>query len=119
MAYATVEDLEASWRDLADWERTRMERTIEDACTWLDAQIDKAGHAPADYAESLLRLITCNLVRRAVGELDPTGSDAQWQTYTDQVEQASTAAVVRGDFYLTQWERNALGVRAGRAGFSS
>lgn len=117
MAYATIEDVEAAWRDVADFERPRFEQVLEDAALWLDAQLS-AARAPAP-PHDVMRFLSCNLLRRAVGELDPTGADAQWSTLTDQAAQYSTPAAVRSDFYLTKWERTMLGIGQGSVGFSA
>nr|DAT60485.1 MAG TPA: hypothetical protein [Caudoviricetes sp.] len=118
MAYATVADLESAWREVSAPERPRLEQMLEDASAWLDGQMAASGtHAGAAGPEAL-RLVSCNLVRRAMGELDPTQAEARWQTLTEPEAQWSVPAVVRSDFYLTQWERRLLGVRTGRACFS-
>ena len=75
------------------------------------------GTAPASHPD-VMRFLSCNLVRRACGELDPTGAEAQWSVLTEPTAQAFTPAVVRGDFYLTKWERGLIGAGCGRAGFS-
>lgn len=117
MAYATIEDVERSWRDVADYERPRFEQMLEDAALWLDVQVAAAGAEQPSV--EVLRFLSCNLLRRAVGELDATGADEQWFTQTEPYIQYQTPAVTRSDFYLTKWERSMLGVGCGRAGFSA
>ncbi len=117
MAYATIEDVQRAWRDVADFERPHFEQVLSDAALWLDAQVETGRGTAPDM--DVLRFLSCNLLRRAVGELDPTGADAQWATYTDQAAQYSAPAAVRSDFYLTKWERAMLGVGQGRAGFAA
>lgn len=117
MAYATIEDVQRAWRDVAEFEQARFGQILEDAGLWLDAQVE-AGHGAAPDTD-VMRFLSCNLLRRAVGELDPTGADAQWATYTDQAAQYNTPAAVRSDFYLTRWERAMLGIGQGRAGFAA
>lgn len=119
MAYATIEDVERSWREVAAFERERFEQTLEDAALWLDGQCEASGVDPSGVQTEVLRMLSVNLVRRMVGELDPTGSDPQWTTYTDQTSQWSVPARVGGEFYLTKGERVLLGVERGRAGFSA
>ena len=104
MAYATIEDIERSWRSVADYEREHVEQMLDDAALWLDAQVERSGKDPEAFAAShpdVMRFLSCNLVRRACGELDPTGAEAQWSVLTEPTAQAFTPAVVRGDFYLT------------------
>lgn len=117
MAYATIEDVEKAWRDVADFEKPRFSQVLEDAALWLDAQV-AAGGGPVPGA-GVMRFLSCNLLRRSVGELDPTGADEQWATLTDQSAQYSTPAAARSDFYLTKWERAMLGICQGRAGFAA
>lgn len=117
MVYATIEDVQRAWRDVAEFEKARFGQILEDAGLWLDLQVE-AGGGPVPSA-SVLRFLSCNLLRRAVGELDPTGADAQWATYTDQAAQYNAPAAVRSDFYLTRWERAMLGIGQGRAGFAA
>ncbi len=116
MAYATIADVEKAWRSVADYERPHFEQTLEDAALWLDAQVASA-HVAAPSAEAL-RFLSCNLLRRSVGELDATGADAQWSTLTEPYAQYQTPAAVRSDFFLTKWEKSMLGIGVGRAGFA-
>lgn len=121
MGYATIEDIERSWRSVADYEREHVEQMLDDAALWLDAQVERSGKDPEAFAAShpdVMRFLSCNLVRRACGELHPTGAEAQWSVLTEPTAQAFTPAVVRGDFYLTKWERGLIGAGCGRAGFS-
>lgn len=119
MAYATIDDIERAWRDVASFERERFAQTLEDAALWLDGQCEASGVDPAGIAREVMRMLSVNLVRRMVGELDPQTDGSQWTTYTDQTSQWSTPARVGGDFYLTKGERALLGLRCGRAGFSA
>ena len=121
MAYATIKDVEAAWRTVADYERPHFEQTLEDAALWLGAQLEGAGRDVGEFAKDhadVLRFLSVNLVRRSVGELDPTRAEAQWSQLTEPYADNATAAVVRSDFYLTKWEKRMLGTEQGRAGFS-
>ena len=121
MAYATIKDVEAAWRTVADYERPHFEQTLEDAALWLGAQLEGAGRDVSEFAKDhadVLRFLSVNLVRRSVGELDPTRAEAQWSQLTEPYADNATAAVVRSDFYLTKWEKRMLGTEQGRAGFS-
>ena len=119
MAYATIEDVERAWREVADFERTRFGQVLEDAALWLDGQCAASGRDPGEVSPGIMRMLSVSLLRRSVRELDPTDTEAQWTTYTDQASQASVPATVSADFYLTRWERSLLGVGRGRAGFSA
>mgnify|MGYP006982597296 CR=1 FL=1 len=117
-AYATVAELSASWREFSERELPYVEATLRDASDFLDAQLAASGRSSDEVAPEVLSLVCRSLVRRSMGELDPTGAEAQWQTITDPTAQWSAPAVTHQDLYLTQWERRMLGVRCGRAGFS-
>ena len=119
MAYASIEDVERAWRDVAPFERARFEQALDDAQLWLDGQCEASGRDPKAVRTEVMRMLSVNLVRRAVGELDPTGAESSWTTYTDQSAQYSVPAQVGSDFWLTRWERSLLGVGRGRAGFSA
>lgn len=121
MAYADISDVGTAWRSVADYETSHFEQTLEDAALWLDSQLESSGKDPAAYAAThrdVLRFLSVNLVRRSVGELNPTRAEAQWSQLTEPYADNATAAVVRSDFYLTKWEKRMLGTEQGRAGFS-
>lgn len=116
--YASVEELSASWRGFSEREEPYVAAALEDASAFIDAQLAASGRSAGDVADGVLSLVCRSLVRRSMGELDPTGAEAQWQTITDPTAQWSAPAVAHADFYLTQWERRMLGVRCGRAAFA-
>lgn len=118
MAYATIEQLEVSWRDFAPFEVPHIEQALADASVFLDCLLEKSGKSAADCSADALRIVCCNIVRRSFGELDPTNADEQWQTLTSQDRVDVTPAVKHGDFYPTQWEKRMLGIRCGRCGFA-
>lgn len=117
-AYATVAELSASWREFSERELPYVKATLRDASDFLEAQLSASGRDPAGVSPGVLSLVCRSLVRRSMGELDPTGAEAQWQTITDPTAQWSAPAVTHSDFYLTQWERRMLGTRVGRVAFS-
>lgn len=118
MAYATVGELSAAWRGFSEREEPYVSAALDDASSFIDAQLAASGRDAADVSPDVLSLVCRSLVRRSMGELDPTGAEAQWQTITDPTAQWSAPAVAHADFYLTQWERRMLGVRCGRVAFS-
>jgi len=64
MAYATIEDLEASWRKLSDKERLEAERLLEEAAVHLDMM---GASNDADHQKEALIIVSCNMVKRAMG----------------------------------------------------
>lgn len=118
MAYATIEQLSASWREFAAWEAVHVEQALEDVAVFLDAQLRACGRAPEDAGADVLRVVSCSVVRRSMGELDSTDADSRWSELVEPTAVNVTPAVRHSDFYLTQWERRMLGVRCGRGGFA-
>lgn len=117
MAYATIAELSACWRDFSPWEESVLGQTLEDASTFLDAQLAACGRSADQAGADLMRVVCCAVVRRSMGELDATDADDRWQELVGPTSVEVSPAVVHSDFYLTQWERRALGVRVGRASF--
>lgn len=77
MAYATVDDLEKSWRPLTDQERSRAEMLIDGICAAIDSM------KPASYTppEALARMVVCNVARRSMAA-DATADGAPVTSYT-------------------------------------
>ena len=119
MAYATIDDVESAWREVAPFARARFGQALDDAALWLDGQLEASGRDPKAVSPEVMRMLSVNLVRRAVGELYPNGAESSWTTYTDQTSQYSVPAQGGSDFWLTRWERSLLGVGRGRAGFGA
>lgn len=118
MAYATIEELQRSWRTFADYEVEHVEQALEDVAVFLDAQLACSGRTSADVGKDVLRIVSCSVVRRSMGELDAADADSQWSELVEPAAVNVTPAVRHSDFYLTQWERRMLGVRSGGAGFA-
>ncbi len=118
MAYATIEELERSWRSFAVYEVEHVEQALEDVSVFLDAQLACSGRSADDVGKDVLRIVACSVVRRSMGELDATNADSQWSQLVEPDAVNVTPAVCHSDFYLTQWERRMLGVRTGGAGFA-
>lgn len=118
MSYATIEQLEASWRSFAGFERPHVEQALVDASVFIDGQLAASGRTAEGIGAELLRTVCCAVVRRSFGELDPTNADDRWSQLVEPDALNAAPAVKHSDFYLTQWERRALGVRVGRAAFA-
>lgn len=117
MAYATLEKLQKGWRALGTYEVDRAEEMLERASTWLDAQTHCKYRDVelSEFQKNLLSDITCSLVVRAWEENDPVTSEPEWAMSTNPYEQRFTPANRIGDFYLTRWEKKALGANGGIA----
>lgn len=111
MAYATVDDLEARWRQLDADEEERAGVLLDDASAMLDAlvTVDATDEAQA----ALLRMVSCNMVSRA---MLASGSDVMGLSQVDYgmgpFQQTAHFANPSGDMYLTAQERKLLGIGA-------
>lgn len=111
MAYATVADLEARWRELTDVEATQAETMLSDAALIIDAftTIDPEDEAALDRA----KYVSCAMVERAMMAAASDGfgvnnMSATMGPFTQQV----TYANPNGDLYLTSTEKKLLGIGA-------
>ncbi len=111
MAYATVADLEARWRELTDAEATQAETMLEDAALIIDAfaTIDPEDEVALDRA----KYVSCAMVERAMMAAASDGfgvnnMSATMGPFTQQV----TYANPNGDLYLTSTEKKLLGIGA-------
>lgn len=110
--YATVGELEASWRPLGDGERSRAQALLADASAVVAAEL--RGREPDPAAASVA---VRSMVRRAMLAPDSqAGLKSASMTAGDYGETWNYANPA-GDLYLTSSERRMLGIGRGRAGF--
>ena len=109
MAYATVSDLEARWRELSEAERLQAEVLLDDAALIIDsfADIDSTDISLSDRA----RYVSCSMVERAMmsaasDSFGVNNMSATMGPFTQQVTYANPT----GDLYLTATEKKLLGV---------
>ena len=112
MAFATVADLEARWRPLTEDEQEIASTLLDDAAVMLASTVTID---PDDsQQESLLRVISCAMVRRAMNTMSAgTMGVTQGSITADVYSQSWTFSNPGGDLYLTKRELKALGVGAG------
>lgn len=117
-SFATADDVTARWPDLGV-DPSRLEVLLEDASTWLSVWYPQIPELPSSPLDGALRLVVCQMVRRAVRS-----------ERFDGVEQSSESAgpysySVRmsnpdGNLFLTAQEKQTLdslvGGSGGRAG---
>lgn len=117
-AFASADDVTARWPDLGV-SADRLDVLLEDASTWLSVWYPSIPEFPAAPLDGALRLVVCQMVRRAVRS-----------ERMDGIEQSSESAgpfsySVRmsnpdGNLFLTAQEKQTLdslvGVSGGRAG---
>lgn len=119
MAYADVSDLEVRWRTLTTDEQARAEALLDDASAMLDAYVtvDETDEKQAQ----LLKIVTCNMVERAMSTSAEDGVDLYGVTqqsmtavgFTRQLSYANPT----GDLYITKAERKLLKI-GGSIGFA-
>lgn len=107
--FATVDDLEARWRKLADEEVGRAEVLLEDASAAL-AALCGSSHLPGS---DVLRLVCCNVVKREMQPpllWDDAPPMSQMTQTAGSYSVSATLANPAGDLYLTAVERQMLGL---------
>lgn len=115
MAFATVSDVEARWRELTQDEQARAGVLLDDASAILSSLVEVD---PADTQQAAaLKAVCCNMVIRA---MSASASDvygvSQSSMTAGPYSQSWTYANPAGDMYLTKTERKLLGIAAGYIG---
>lgn len=115
MAFAEVSDIEARWRDLSADEEARAAVLIEDASAMLSSLVTVDG---TDEQAALLKMVTCNVVIRAMGssESDLFGV-SQTSMTAGPYSQSFSYSNPSGDMYLTKQEKSLLGIGATKLGY--
>lgn len=109
-SYAYFDDYAARYRaDPADEKRITV--LLEDASAIIDSMLP-SGTAPA----ALLTSTACAMVNRAMAAAD-MGGISQYSEGAAGMTASVTYANPHGDLYLTQVEKDALGIGGGRIGF--
>lgn len=109
MAYATVADLEARWRDLSDAEEAQASVLLDDAAAYLQALVEVD---PDDEVQAAnLKMVSCNMVKRAMSSsasdaFGVTNATATMGPFSQQVAYANPS----GDMYVSKSERALLGI---------
>ena len=114
-AYATVEDLEVRWRDLSPTEQDRAGVLLDDAAAMLSAYVTV--DAGDQELLDLLRIVSCNMVQRAMSASEQGAYGVTQQTVSaDIYSRSMTFANPSGDMYLTRNEKKLLGIGTGYIG---
>lgn len=82
MAYATYTDVEAGFRDLNESEQALATQLLDEAKLIIDAYV-----ASADVTNDIKKLVSCRMVRRAIGAEDSA------QSFPLGATQGSTSAM--------------------------
>lgn len=106
MAYATVDDLEAGWRELTAKEKARAEVLLERASALIDSLTDTT-----NIDKVVLTTVCCSVVQRVmqVDDYDGIGLSRENITAGSYI-QSYTYANPSGDMYLTKTEKQLLGL---------
>ena len=109
MAFATVADLEARWRDLSDAEEAQASVLLDDAAAYLQALVEVDPDNEVQAAN--LKMVSCNMVKRAMSSsasdaFGVTNTTATMGPFRQQVAYANPS----GDMYVSKSERAILGI---------
>ena len=106
MAYATIEQVEAGFRELDADEREVCSALLDEAAVMIDA-------AAKDAGEEVKRVVSCRMVRRVIGSTDtdlaPIGT-TQGTVSAGGYSQTWTVGGTTGELYLSKTEKTLLGV---------
>lgn len=113
--YATVSDLETSWRPVGPDERGRAEALVDYACEIVAAELAGAGVAPCgdEPSATLKRHVVCSMVRRAMLN-DRLEGVSQSSMTANPYAESWTYANPDGALYISKAERRLLGTARGR-----
>lgn len=111
MAYATVSDLEAGWRELTEQEQSVAGVLLERAAVILDSFVTV--DATDCHQMDVLNMVSCSMVQRAMIASDSGAFGVSQQTISaDIYSQTQSFANPTGDLYLTGAEKKMLGIGA-------
>lgn len=102
--FATTEDLEKRWRPLAESERVTASTLLADAGDLIVTQCPRWRRA----SEATLIRVSCQMVRRAMLNMDRAGISQSTQT-AGSFSESMSYSNPDGDLYLTSNERRSLG----------
>ena len=109
MAYATIDDLEARYGEVATELRDRAAALLEDAATIIESRV--AVDISDQRQMRRLALVSCAMVNRALQAAESDAYGVSNASYTmGPFTQSATFANPSGDLYLTKGERDLLGI---------
>lgn len=117
-AFATLEDLEQRWKVLAADEAARAEVLLVDAASVMRTLASRSGVNLDDFEdEDVLKMINCNIVRRAMGQNDSFLDVSSVSLTAGPYAQTFSPVNPTGDLYLSLNEKRMLGIGAQRLGY--
>lgn len=114
MAYATVQDLEAQWRTLTEVEQDRAAVLLDSAAVYLDSLV--VVDPEDEHQAQVLKNVSCSMVQRVMSSNVDTFGVSQTSMSAGVYSQSMTFANPSGDFYLTGFEKMALGINGAKIG---
>ena len=107
-SYAEIADVEAGFRDLSEDEEARCTQLLAEAAIMIDA-------IAKDAAEDVKKLVSCRMVRRAIGSAEgdityPVGATQGSASAMGYTQSWTITGGSSGAQYLTKFEKQILGV---------
>ena len=105
-AYATVDEVEAGFRELTDAERTQCEALLIEAAVIIDAY-------NADASDDIKDIVSCRMVRRAItSDLSgiPIGATQATMSALGYSQSWHASGGSTGELYLSKVDKKLLGV---------
>lgn len=107
MAYATVQDLQAGFRELSESEQQTAAALLEEAAVIIDAY----ARPSTDFRQKLV--VSCHMVRRAIGDNSgqslPIGATQGTISAGGYSQSWTLASGGTGELYLTKLDKRLLG----------
>lgn len=106
--YATVDDVEAGFREFDADEKVKCNALLEEAAAIIDAFAKSAG-------ENVKKIVSCRMVRRAIGDgadvsSFPIGSTQGSMSALGYSQTWTLANGANGELYLAKLEKSMLGI---------
>ena len=107
MAYATVEQVEAGFRDLTEEEKNKASALVDEASVVVDAYATNA-------EDGVKTVVVCRMVRRAIdsggGSAVPMGASQGTATAGPYSQSWTIGSGSAGELYLSKLDKKLLGV---------
>lgn len=121
MRYATVEDLEARWRELSEDEAERAETVLSDVSLYIDALSCRRPEEMDGVWLERAKVVCCSVARRQMQtasdmSLMGTPPSTQVSMTAGSYQQTFSPVNPAGDIYLTKTERKLLGIGSQKMG---
>lgn len=116
--FATVDDLEARWRELDEQEQARAAVLIVDASNYIRVLANDDFSEASEETLEVLKAVTCDIVKRAMLSDIDDGAISSIQQTAGSYSESLNYANPTGDIYLTSLEKKLLGINSQTISFS-